>query len=252
MTELTIPYYLGNDLIDLSSVFNQFKDRDESFLNRVFTREEINIIKSAQDANLTLWSIWAAKEAAFKACQKLKLELRFIPRYFSISKEHLNAFSSLSSPSRLMAKMTYLTLSLPITIYIECSTSQTIHSLAILSSSRKIFNDFQYVVYKTTLKEKPINLANIHHNLTSAELSSIKNDESLLLRWQAKRFLNLYIHRKQYELLRDVFIKDEQEIFGPPYLKSKNNPLLNYQISLSHDGKWLAFALLNLTDLSPL
>jgi hypothetical protein len=57
---------LGNDVIDLAEARALCKERDERFLNRVFTAEERSCIAGAIDPALALWMIWAAKESLFK------------------------------------------------------------------------------------------------------------------------------------------------------------------------------------------
>lgn len=46
------------------------KSGDERFVNRVFTRTEKNIISSSPNPDGILWTLWAAKEAAYKSAVK--------------------------------------------------------------------------------------------------------------------------------------------------------------------------------------
>lgn len=73
---------IGNDIVDLSLPGTKNKQKDLRFLKRVFTEKEQDFIKNAADPSTTLWCIWAAKEASYKACQKVKNELIFSPQAF--------------------------------------------------------------------------------------------------------------------------------------------------------------------------
>ncbi|MBE0557548.1 MAG: 4'-phosphopantetheinyl transferase superfamily protein, partial [Proteobacteria bacterium] len=58
---------VGNDVVDLNEPDNRGKSGDDRFLGRVFTAEERELIARAAAPNTLLWSLWAAKEAAYKA-----------------------------------------------------------------------------------------------------------------------------------------------------------------------------------------
>jgi len=55
---------------------NRGKSRDGRFLEKVFLREERESIRSSADPDAALWALWAAKEAAWKAAVKAAPEDR--------------------------------------------------------------------------------------------------------------------------------------------------------------------------------
>ena len=61
---------VGNDVVDLSDPRCSEKHADARFLERVFTAAERRTIVEAGEPDLMLWTLWAAKEAAFKALSK--------------------------------------------------------------------------------------------------------------------------------------------------------------------------------------
>jgi phosphopantetheine--protein transferase-like protein len=61
---------VGNDVVDLSDPRCSEKHADARFLERVFTAAERRTIAVADEPDLMLWTLWAAKEAAFKALSK--------------------------------------------------------------------------------------------------------------------------------------------------------------------------------------
>ncbi len=74
MTELR-HVRVGNDVVDLSRVDHRLRaeGRERRFLERVFAPEERHRIETAEpeDHALAVWAGWAAKETAFKAHSKL-------------------------------------------------------------------------------------------------------------------------------------------------------------------------------------
>ena len=67
---------LGNDLVDLSSAEPPLHAR---YWDRVCTEREREY--AGGDPSI-LWSLWAAKEATFKAIRRVDASARFIPRQF--------------------------------------------------------------------------------------------------------------------------------------------------------------------------
>jgi len=61
---------VGNDVVDLGNPRVLGKEGDARFLGRVFTADERRVIAESNDPALELWGMWAAKEAAFKIVSK--------------------------------------------------------------------------------------------------------------------------------------------------------------------------------------
>ncbi len=61
---------LGNDVVDLNEAGVAGKAGDQRFVERVFTAEERAWIADGADPDLALWRLWSAKEAAYKAAYK--------------------------------------------------------------------------------------------------------------------------------------------------------------------------------------
>ena len=77
---------VGNDVVDLTDARVPGKASDERFLERIFTEEERVAIGAAHDPDLELWQSWAAKETAYKAVSKLRGSLpTFAHRTFVVS-----------------------------------------------------------------------------------------------------------------------------------------------------------------------
>jgi len=63
---------LGNDVVDLEDRRSGGKATDVGFVTRVLSDGERAGLARSDDPDLELWSLWAAKEAAFKVVSKLR------------------------------------------------------------------------------------------------------------------------------------------------------------------------------------
>jgi phosphopantetheine--protein transferase-like protein len=75
---------VGNDVIDLKEPENRGKSGDHRFLDRVFTAPERAMIAAARPPDTLLWSLWAAKEAAYKAVSGGDPSVCSIPRRYPV------------------------------------------------------------------------------------------------------------------------------------------------------------------------
>jgi phosphopantetheinyl transferase len=75
---------IGNDIVDLQAAARESNWRRRGYLQKVFTLEEQQKIKTALEPDLLVWIFWSMKEAAYKAHQR-KFDLK---RTFSPSKYH--------------------------------------------------------------------------------------------------------------------------------------------------------------------
>ena len=58
---------VGNDLVWLGDPANQGRHRDARLLGRILCSDERRFVETAEEPHRALWSLWAAKEAAYKA-----------------------------------------------------------------------------------------------------------------------------------------------------------------------------------------
>ena len=77
--------YIGNDIVDLDLPDNREKIRDRRFLERVFTSEErVLIERTPAGGNTVLWALWAGKESAYKALSKSTPDIPSTPRRYEV------------------------------------------------------------------------------------------------------------------------------------------------------------------------
>ncbi len=75
---------VGNDVVDFAAPGNVGKSGDSRFCRRVFTAEEQALIAGSTCPDELLWTIWAAKEAAYKAVSRDDPAVSSVPRCYQI------------------------------------------------------------------------------------------------------------------------------------------------------------------------
>ncbi len=76
---------LGNDVVDLGDPETADAHLRERFLRRILCPGELALFRHAADPKARLWSLFAAKEAAYKAAVKLRPDTLFAHRAFSVA-----------------------------------------------------------------------------------------------------------------------------------------------------------------------
>jgi phosphopantetheinyl transferase (holo-ACP synthase) len=64
--------FVGVDVVDLDDPRTVGKHGDERFLHRILADSELDLLKRAPDPAVMLWRLWAAKEAAYKVISKVR------------------------------------------------------------------------------------------------------------------------------------------------------------------------------------
>ena len=229
--------FLGNDIVNISIERSKFKHLDQKFMHRVFTTNEQLIIQQSTSPIVTTWMIWAGKEAAFKACQKTDLNLIFSHRKFEVRLDldvetfNLEFLSNTNNSTyRFSGTIKYQDNNLKA---IWLISENFIHCIAILDKHEKI-ND---------LKFNDLDLNRIKYHIFPINSENYAT-ESLETKHFAKQYLINNGFDENIEILRSKIFIDGKLRYKPPMLFINNNPLLNFQVSLSHDNGWGAFVYL--------
>lgn len=71
---------IGNDIIDLKIALAKPRIRNIRFLSKIFSEKEISQLDEQDDPELSIWKMWAMKETAYKAHQRIfQFAARFDP-----------------------------------------------------------------------------------------------------------------------------------------------------------------------------
>ena len=75
---------VGNDVVDLRDPESRPEAIHNRFDARVFTSDERKALSASAAAHELRWTLWAAKESAYKVAKKLDPTVRFLPRDFVV------------------------------------------------------------------------------------------------------------------------------------------------------------------------
>lgn len=75
---------LGNDLVCLTAVRQMGPHRQQRFLNKVCVAAEQRLVQQAAAPEASLWWLWSLKEAAYKYSQRLQPDLSFRPTQYAL------------------------------------------------------------------------------------------------------------------------------------------------------------------------
>lgn len=199
---------IGNDIVDLLDPQAQHKWSKPRFLSKICSVDEQQLILSASDPHTTLWTLWACKEAAFKAIQKENNNARFIPNQYVCTpnqqqKDYWHCqYQHLNCQIKVENKWNY------------------VHAIAILHGDTDLnIPEMQLV---SSVSELPLALS-----------------PSQAVREQALQLLT----KRSYFNCR-IVRQEEQGRLRPPTVLYNGQALTNCDLSLSHDGQWISAVLL--------
>jgi phosphopantetheinyl transferase (holo-ACP synthase) len=70
---------IGNDVVDLILAKKESNWKRRGFLDKIFTADEQQLIASATDSEIMVWTLWTMKEAAYKIYNRESGIRAFIP-----------------------------------------------------------------------------------------------------------------------------------------------------------------------------
>ena len=226
--------HIGNDVVDLTSPANVQKSTDLRFLKKILTDTEIEQVRCSGKSDAALWSFWACKEAAYKVIKKQTDDAAFVPRRWSvhfqqsapapetdglhlidIQSEDRNSASFIAGHVAVSEKEAIPFFLFPSESYAHC-----------LAADQSVFLDkavWRVVALPGDCEEKDINPSAFVRSGLASALSSV-----------------LHADQARIRILRARGKRGELE---PPavYLDGIK---MNVDISLSHDGRFAAYAYL--------
>lgn len=199
---------VGNDIVDLRHPGNRGKSKDDRFLSRVFTEQERDRIAGAACPDRLLWALWAAKEAAFKVVSRDDPTVRSTPRRYDIRLDVGNE-SEMCLAGRAITPRGELALRIVM-------TDDYIHALS---------------------ATKEDHLDRIVRRVDRMDVEEDPGEASAFVRRQLLNEISRYLDLP----LGELSIGKEPLGPGAPFVLYREQPLA-VDISLSHDGRFAAFA----------
>lgn len=207
---------IGNDIVDLGHPDAIAKWKDSRFVNRVLTPAEQEQVRSSFCPDSFFWMFWAAKESAYKAISGIFPHVSSSPRRYEVF------FGGRESPSFIHVMVT--------------SPKTPVQVQAVIEK------DFVHCLGITGLKQDFHNIeTGIYRIIADNEIDRIMPEqESFLVRELAGKRIAAHAGVPVSEVqIRRKIIRNQP---GPPevYIKGEKSMI---SISLSHDGRFAAYAL---------
>jgi len=206
---------IGNDIVDLCHPDAIARWDDIRFADRVFTPAEQEQVRSSAFPDICLWIFWAAKESAYKAISKSFPEVSSSPRKYEAS------FGVIEFPSVVQGRVTTPEKPVQVQVVIE---KDFVHGLGITGLTQD-FYDIETGIYQI----------GADHEIDCI----LPEQESFLVRELAGKRIAAHANVPVSEVqIRREPIRNQP---GPPevYIKGEKSMI---SISLSHDGRFVAYA----------
>jgi len=206
--------HVGNDIVDLRSRGAKGKAKDDRFMQRVLTKEERQKVTEWNNPDELLWAFWSAKETAFKAVNKSHPDISSAPGRYPVT---LNFGKS---PSTLSGFVTTPREPVAVELFVH---EGCVHCIGTTDVTGR-FDTILHGIKKID---------------SGLGISPTPEQESIMVRKLAIEKISGVLGLNP----GDINIRRDQGRQGPPlvYMKGKKTDM---DISLSHHGRYVAFAFL--------
>lgn len=231
--------WIGNDIVDLGEPGVAGKERDRRFMERVFTPEERGRILDAAAPTLALWRAWTAKETAFKIASKLREGVIFAHRRFEVGPETPGDSSGavgLAAGNWVSVRFEDLEMQVrweTALDYIHCIGRLVRRGNEIAPSGPEAPTWSRRLLAGIVSNSQGLGGA-----LTSAERASVHSTASERARLLARELM------ARWDVQGAEIVRMWRAWrWSPPVVAREGEPLAGFDVSLSHDGRFVAAAL---------
>lgn len=211
-------FFVGNDLIDFNAEHNRGRGAQPRFLERIFSAAERAYLAAQASGDFGFAQLWSAKEAAYKAAKKQQPQLVFAPRRWLVSIQSQLPDTGDSHGSVQIDEDTR------VVVHWQAST-HWLHCLGVLGTPSALI---EHAV-------EPFVDGAADTDFSERERSGFSRRESAAVRGLAKRLLQRHGIR-DVEILRNT----EDGVRLPPRVFANGQVLTDLDLSLSHDGAYVA------------
>lgn len=209
---------LGNDIVDYA--IDEKRYTNPRFISRILNHKEQAYLAQADNPNCFLWSLWAAKEAAYKAVQRNNLTVIFSPLTFALTEQTLEQLIPADENRTLKGHIQFQDLILELKF--NWPKPEVVHCLACIKAKT---NHWPHIISQVDYRE----------NLTTYQ------QQSEAVRLLAQNLLCQ--HMINASIIRPNLSMQDYSKAGPPILIDRSSgEALPHIISLSHDRNYLAVA----------
>lgn len=229
--------WIGNDIVDLAEAGVAGKEQDRRFMCRVFTPAERARILEAAAPTIALWKAWSAKETAFKIAGKIREGVVFAHQRFEVTAEPVTAGPSGWIGTGTRARVRFEDLEIRVRWetaldYVHC-IGQLVRAGSTEFDARPRARDARRVLAGIL----PCTHA-LRGALTTAEQASVHSAASERVRLLARRLM------ARWDLQGAEVLRLWREWgWSPPLVAREGEPVPGFDVSLSHDGRFIAAAM---------
>jgi phosphopantetheinyl transferase (holo-ACP synthase) len=222
---------VGNDIVDLKTPEAMGKSADTRFINRVLTPCEQRMIRHSEHPDTLVWALWAAKETAFKAIRKSSPDVTSAPRRYPVRYlvRYLVKFNSDKISSSLYGVVDTLHGNVPVKMFI---TEEYVHCIGIAGPANRL-ESITYGMDRIRMDQRNTRI------MPGSE--SVSKQESAAVRRLAKKDIASSLQLKEQDI--QIVRHKTHNRLNPPMVYAKGR-MKNMEISLSHDGRFAAYAYL--------
>lgn len=219
---------LGNDIVDMKDERNLNRSGQKRFLDKLFTPSEQQLIATSDMPDHMVWVLWSIKESAYKVINRSTGIRSYAPLSYEVQlksaliKGKLKVFSLKIMDGKNVSDVEFLDSSITVSglkLFAKTLVAENfIHSLA--SSELSYLNLIKWKVEKTA-ETRPERQSHTIKELAKKHIAQNKK-----------------IELSEISILTDGVIGNS----GPPLVQIKNKFTDKIDLSLSHDGPYLAYS----------
>ncbi len=211
--------HIGNDIVDLNTPEAIGKSADTRFVRRVFNAHEQQAVFSSHHPDTLLWTLWAAKETAYKAVSKSEPDVSSAPGRYPVILDWEMIIDS-SATGMVMSPQGVVQVKFDV-------HEDYVHCIGIFGPA----DNLESITFgMDEINPEDISIGN-----------SISDKESAAVRILAKKGIASCLQLKEQDI--KIIRHKTQNRINPPMVVVKGNAK-NMEISLSHDGRFAAYAFL--------
>ncbi|MBU1194480.1 MAG: 4'-phosphopantetheinyl transferase superfamily protein [Proteobacteria bacterium] len=206
--------HVGNDIVDLCTKGTIGRSKDLRFVDRILTDiEKKHVLGCQKSPDTLLWAFWAAKETAYKAMNKSFPDISSAPRRYAVTLDNPSLksrmFGCVKTPAGVVA----------ISIFIQ---KTHVHCIGTTGN----FTALSRVIFGAEKMD------------TKAQTQLCEQQSMQVRRFAKQKIAHcLNLDTCNMDILRSGHKKDP----GPPVIRFNNQESF-MDISLSHHGRYVAFA----------
>ncbi len=245
---------VGNDVMDLLDPRCRDRSADDPLLDRILAAGERDWIEAAGTRvawSIRLWALWAAKESAFKVQCKLSPGRPFVPRNFSCQLQ--TDADADNTVVRIQGSVTGLDAAFPVVV--EGSSNRSyVHVVGWDGTVEQPRSGrIEVGVEELELEGQDSQLEELRSRFTSAEWEGIYSLSSARARLLARERIRKLLASPQEGSVAgvgrevdsvEILTQGDRQGQSPPRILAGGRDIAGLDLSLSHHGRFVAWALL--------